>query len=181
MVISDRQIQDALPRIEAGLKKYCWIQVRAMETDIRKDRKFQTAFNGFYRVRRGEEWCAAFYALMEKSKLRPIIFDEALAVIREQTGRLEASFASKLVATIDTTKPIIDQFVLRNFGLKLPPAYRKEREYIVRQIYKDLCLKYEEILDSEAGRRILREFVRYYPWAEISDIKKIDFVLWQTR
>ena len=55
----------ALPRIAPGLAKYQRIQARLYETDLRVDRDFQRAFNGFYRVRRGADWQQVFYALLE--------------------------------------------------------------------------------------------------------------------
>ena len=57
---------------------------------------------------------------MQVSKAQCINFPEALRALRERTGRLEASFASKLVATLDPNKPVIDKFVLSNFNLRLP-------------------------------------------------------------
>jgi hypothetical protein len=42
--------------------------------------------------------------------------------LHRTTGRCEASFASKLSATIGPTMPVIDSVVLRNLNLRLPPS-----------------------------------------------------------
>lgn len=67
--------------------------------DVRADGEFQRMFNGFYRVRWNEGWRRVYFDMMERSKPRGIAFGAALRALRDRTGRLEASFASKLVAT----------------------------------------------------------------------------------
>jgi hypothetical protein len=65
---------------------------------------------------------------MESAKVTGIEFPEALREISRRTGRIEASFSSKLVATLSPTKPVIDRFVLENFELKLPRWGLHDRE-----------------------------------------------------
>lgn len=63
---------------------------------------------------RHEAWCRPYFRLLEDAKAAPISFADALRSIRERTGRLEASFASKLVHTVDPTLPVLDRFVRRD-------------------------------------------------------------------
>jgi hypothetical protein len=65
-VPSELNIQSALGRLPDGVKSYQWLQANVMKCNVSTDRDFQRRFDAFYRVRRGSEWRAAFFALMEK-------------------------------------------------------------------------------------------------------------------
>lgn len=66
-------------------------------------------------------------------------------------GTLEVSFSSKLVHTLDPEQPIWDRNVTdRHFGYKIPTYGTKDRE------------------KNEA-----------FPKTGFTDLKKVDFVLWQ--
>src|SRR5579863_9467755 len=114
------EIQKALERLADGLGRYQWLQAEVLKCNATTDREFQRRFTAFYRVRRNSEWRREFFALMEMAKSGGIEFSEALRAIHRSTGRIEASFASKMVATLDPSKPVIDKFVLRCFKLRLP-------------------------------------------------------------
>jgi hypothetical protein len=77
-----------------------------------------------------------------------IEFPQARNEINRRTGRLEASFASKLVATLNPSAPVIDRFVLQNFGLKLPSWSSRDREFRTVDIYRALCIAYESLLNT---------------------------------
>lgn len=97
------------------------------------------------------------------------------------TGRIEASFASKLVATLDPSKPVIDKFVLGNFELRLPTRTVANREERTIELYQQLCLKYCGFMKGPVGTMIRKMFDEKYPNANITHLKKIDLVLWQIR
>jgi hypothetical protein len=175
------EIQKALERLAVGLGRYQWLQAKILKCDVTTDSEFQRSFNAFYRVRRNAEWRGAFFALMEKSKSGGINFSEALRSLRSSTGRIEASFASKLVATLDPSKPVIDKFVLHSFQLRLPNWGSADREENTIELYGQLCLKYDDLMMSPDGVKIRNMFDERYPNAKIMDIKKIDLVLWQIR
>ena len=87
----------------------------------KKDESFQTKFNDFYRVRRNQEFRKIFYEIFENSRYNQNInFEIVLTLIKNKTNRIEASFASKLIVTINPNLPVLDKFVLRNVNLKLP-------------------------------------------------------------
>jgi hypothetical protein len=175
------EIQKALERLADGLGRYQWLQARVLKCNVTTDREFQRRFTAFYRVRRNSEWRREFFALMENSKSGGTNFSEALQAIQCSTGRIEASFASKLVATLDPSKPVIDKFVLRCFKLRLPNWGFADREENTIDLYGQLCLKYDGFMASPDGVKIRNMFDERYPNAKIMDIKKIDLVLWQIR
>ena len=175
------EIQKALERLAVGLGRYQWLQAKVLKCDVTTDLEFHRRFNAFYRVRRNSEWRGTFFALMEKSKSGGTNFSEALRAIHSSTGQIEASLASKLVATLDPSKPVIDKFVLHSFKLRLPNWGSAEREKNTIELYGELCLKYGSLMTSPDGVKIRNMFDERYPNAKIMDIKKIDLVLWQIR
>src|SRR3989344_3336684 len=136
--LTKKQIRDALPKIKNGLDRYIWIQNEVMNRNTCKDLEFQRNFNYFYKItpHRGEDWRKEFYCLLQKSKKDGITFESALAKLFKKTERVEASFASKLVATIIPKMPIIDKHVLENLKLRLPYSYKKDREVEISKIYQ---------------------------------------------
>lgn len=179
--LTDEQIDAALTKVPPGLAKYQWIQHRVWSCDVRHDTTFQRKFKGFYRVRRGDAWCGHYFALLEEAKARSVPFERALHTLHETSGRLEASFASKLVATIDPSLPVVDRFVLENMGLRLPYQYAKDREARTVRLYEALRGRYDELARSATGRRIVERYDHAFPEAGVSTLKKIDLVLWQHR
>jgi hypothetical protein len=76
---------------------------------------FQRRFNGFYGVRRNAAWRSQFYALFQAAKDwgddPATVFRQALEALHARTGRVEASFVSKLVATLHPSAPVIDKLI----------------------------------------------------------------------
>jgi hypothetical protein len=179
--LTQEQIHTALGRLGNGPERYACLQERFQRCNVATDREFQTIFNGFYRVRRNLSWRSDYYELMESSKESGIEFPQALREIARRTNRIEASFASKLVATIDPSKPVIDKFVLENFGLRLPRRGVSDREARTIDVYKALCQTYEDYLRGPTGTLILKLFDRRFPDLNLTDLKKTDLVLWQVR
>lgn len=181
IAMTEERVEAALARVEPGLRKYCWIQERFGGSDVSRDALFQTRFNDFYRVRRDDAWRRDFYGLMERAKMRPMDFGSVLRELLVRTGRLEASFASKLVATLNPDRPVVDRYVLLNFGLHLPYYYAKDREAKTLDVYETLCRRYEGLLASATGVIMCRKFSDRFPWARICDLKKVDLIVWQSR
>lgn len=179
--LTKEQIDCALLRVEEGLNKYVALQKDLKLLDVSKDRSFQKRFNHFYKMRRNSEWQTQYYELLEKHKNGNLTFTEVLNAIHENTGRYEASFASKLMATIDPEQPVIDKFVLKNAGLKLPYPKAKNRESRMVAIHAELLTKLEEFLEIENGKYLVKQFIAKFPSAKITQIKMVDLVLWQTR
>ena|ERR1700687_1246547 len=175
------EIQIALTRLKTALDRYIWLQHRVRLCDVSTNEEFQRCFGGFYRVRRDSHWRSLYFGLLESSKVNGIDFPEALKEISSRTGRLEASFASKLVATLDSSKPVIDKFVLKHFELRLPRWGLSDREVKTIDLYDDLCDKYIAFIQSSTGKMIRELFDSRYPRSEVSELKKIDLVLWQIR
>lgn len=165
------------------LKTYDYIRKDVHETDVSKDEKYQKRFNGFYRMgRRKPEWYDFYFNLLEKEKHEKISFEVVLKKIENHTGRVEASFASKLVATIDPEKPVWDTFVLQNLNLGRPPS-SQPREARIQQcitVYNEICKRVKYLADSPEGARWIKQFDKALPkFKHFTATKKIDLLLWQ--
>lgn len=174
-------IDSALPKVEVGLNKYLAIQHSYKNIVVSEDRVFQRKFNHFYRVRRGVEWQEPFYRLLEDAKNKDYSFSEVLDILSDSTGRLEASFSSKLLATANPNKVVLDSIVLKNLGLKLPYASSNNRKTLVVGVFNELDERLNKLLNTDSGRYLVDSFNAMYPQANITDIKKLDLVLWQMR
>lgn len=179
--LTESDIEAALPRVAVGLSKYLWLQAQRDASDVRSNSEYRKRFNGFYRVRRGLDWQEHFFGLLEAKKGQTVPFTEVLEELHRTTGRYEASFASKLLATIDPNMPVIDSVVLRNLNLRLPPSASKQRVARIGDIHSRLVISFNEFLRLELGRHLVQHFRSAYPDANITEIKMLDLVLWQTR
>ncbi len=174
-------IEAALDRLETGVERYSWLQQAFPKCDVARNETFQTKYNAFYKVRRNAAWRREYFALMQAAKESGIDFPGALAAIKRRTGSVEASFASKLVATLRPATPVIDKFVLQNFGLALPGWASTQRDLRVIAVYRSVCVSFDRLLNSPTGELVVRLFDRRFPGREITPLKKLDLVLWQTR
>jgi len=182
--ISKHEIDATLPKIKEGLGKYLWLQNQVGNDEaFYKSPEFRRKFNYFYRVRRGEKWQQEFYALMNVALEKKLTFDAVLNQLHKATSRMEASFASKLYATINPSAPVIDSIVLRNVGLRLPYVGAHDRADRICQIHVTLGALFDAYLQTKDGVYLVDMFDREYSEARvrITDQKKLDLVLWQLR
>lgn len=177
------EVQVAISKATKGIGQYLDLQQRFGQVDVSADREFQRKYNAFYRVqRRQPSWYGSYYELMQELKSSKPTFADVLDRIHEATGRYEPSFASKLVATIDPTRPIWDVYVLANTNHVAPSYANKNKLSLAKAAYESIIHWYEDFLGSEMGQLCIREFNNTIPHhANITDLKKVDFILWQTR
>ncbi|MCH6269363.1 hypothetical protein [Neobacillus citreus] len=160
MLIKDEtKIIEALTKAAPGIEKYQKIMDLVHQVDVSRDQEFQKIFNGFYRVRqRTPLFYETFFSFMERNKENPPSFEDTITYIYEQQDRFEASFSSKLVATLNPSMPIWDSVVLKNFGFKQPAYYKKNRMKEAIGIYTELINKYDTILKHDEGQMIIKLF-----------------------
>jgi hypothetical protein len=177
------EIDRALRALSKGREDYVWLQTEFRRRDVASDREFQKRFNGFYRVRRNAEWQRAFYDILEGGKSKRPSLAQVLRSLHRVAGRVEASFASKLMATLDPAQPVIDSIVLGNLGLRLPPRTETVAQRIdhVVALHARLADSFSGFLKSDTGRFLVKRFGEAYPTDLLTEVKMIDLVLWQTR
>lgn len=165
-----------------GLDKYANIMETARNKDVSLDTTFQHAFNAFYRVRRNAEWRECYYKLFERAKKEHYSFADVIGCLYVETGNVEASFSSKMIATIDDSKPIWDRYVIQNLGLELKGKTPREKVTNAAEIYcriEDWYMKYLLTDEAKENIAIFDQMLPAYTW--MSDVKKIDCLLWDKR
>ena len=102
------------------------------------------------------------------------------------TGRVEKSFASKMLHSLKNDEPIIDSVVIKKltadpdtkkyFTSKLKLSYTQAEAI---QLYNELKACYNCLIPIAGKMRFFYEFDMIFPKAaNISKVKKIDFYLW---
>jgi len=165
-----------------GLEKYAYIMKNFQSINISKDECFQKTYNSFYKVRRDADWRKIYYNLFENLKTKQISFEDVITYLYKKTGNVEASFSSKMLATIFPEKPIWDHHVLKNLGFCIKTGDCRERLRESVSIYTGIEDWYKDYLDTNNALKSIRCFDNYLPaYSWISNTKKIDFLLWEKR
>ena len=176
-------IVGAIKKAERGIQQYLEIMNLFPNTNVYINRDFQRKYNRFYRVRqRKKEFYDIYYRLMEDLKGKNLVlFSGVLNYLHERLGRYEPSFSSKLVATHKPNMPIWDSSVLKNTGFKSPPYNANDRLKKIVKVYDGIVGWHKNYLKTDEGKMIIETFDQIIKESSITDLKKIDFVLWQTR
>lgn len=166
-----------------GLEGYASIQRTVRETDVSFDADFRRLYNRFYRMRRNAAWQSSYYAIMEREKADPsTAFGDVLREMHELTGNAEASFASKMIATLHPDKPIWDSLVLARLGLRLKGTTVQAKLENAVEVHGEIVSWYENYLAMEDAEKNIRLFDELLPdCAWLTPVKKVGFLLWSER
>jgi hypothetical protein len=149
--------------------------------DISKNGDFQREFKGYYKVRRGSEFCDIYFDYMEKRKSSVLTFKDVLKYLFRLTARIEPSFSSKLLATINPDMPVWDSHVLSRLAI-VRPQYRKndKQKQLIETIETYLIIEnwYRNYLKTQNANDVIGSFDEIIPNTSITNVKKIDLVLW---
>lgn len=176
--------QESLQETITGIEKYIALMTNFHQTNVAKDRSFQTLFDDFYQVRRNEDWRKVFFSYLEKCKNDTIDLPIVLRYlyINAPKNRVELSFSSKLLHTVDPSYPIYDKKVSNYLKMKSPYDYykwpaEKKLEYQI-QTYQKICDWYKT---SDEPIGLTERFDKLFPqYADkIGWIKKADFIIWR--
>lgn len=167
----------------SDMDRYQTLMAHVWRCDVRADATFQRIFNGLYMVRRGASWRRAFYEVFEEEKSRrDRSFLRVLTALHDATGRIEASFASKLHATIDPTMPVYDSWVRFNLSLRARSGPAQLRVPALCADYERITSSYAWIIRQPSYLRARAIFDDALPdLRDLGDVKKIDLLLWQSR
>ena len=170
--------------IEKGLPKYRNIMDMFKRLDVGKDAGFIRTYSGFYRIRRNDNWRKPYFEFMERSKNEEVSFSDVINFVYQKTGRVEASFSSKLLATLYPDFPIWDQYVLKNLNLRLKSYYSNKQNQVNDSIrlYTRIVKWYQDFVNSDEGKQLISTFDSTFPkYSWLTPTKKVDFMLWSKR
>ena len=183
--------EKTVKRIAAGLQQYQAIMRLKQNIDEKSLEEFQKKVNGFYKIiRRSHVWYDNYYSLFvsllqDKTKAETITFEKIVRELFSRTGRIESSFSSKMLATINPNMPILDKYSLAAMEIKVPSKWRKSKIQLLDDAIStyDCVIKWYDNLEKETSlyKAVVDKFDEHFPNSGITDVKKIDFVLWQMR
>lgn len=182
LTIDAKKILEERLASSMGLDKYKRIMRKFNQVNVSQDKDFQREFNGFYIVRRNAEWRQIYYDLFEALKTEGSTFSTIVTFLYEKTGSIEASFSSKMLATMYPEKPIWDRYVVQNLNLKLTGKTKQERLNNAIELYSYIEKWYQDFLSTENAKACIALFDTTLPkYSWLSDVKKVDFFLWSIR
>lgn len=171
------------------LDRYKYIMDNVNKVDVSKDEDFQRVFNEFYVLNgtgASSDWKAAYYAYFQEVKnnpdkqtletiIRHFYEDENVPPYNAAVNkRIELSFSSKMLATIQPDKPIWDSHVSRFLDIRDPKDIAE-----AIQKYADLEDWYKSFLNTPDADNWVAAFDSAFPeYTWISKTKKIDFIIW---
>jgi hypothetical protein len=169
------------------LERYKALLDDLSKKNVASDLGYQRIFNGFYKMqRRSKDWYRYYFSLLEGKKAdTSITFKDVIGQIHSDKGRIEPSFSSKLVATIRPEKPVYDKYVRENLSLKVPGAHMSAQDKVEGFItmYASLEEKIAGLVKNPVFTKTLRPAFdkKLRTYAHFTDVKKLDFLLWQHR
>ena len=181
-------IEDSL-EMAFGLRSYIDILSVIQQDNFVATPEFRKAFNVFYRVRqKSAAWYDKYYELMEEQRSANRSFREVLFCLEKISGTIDVSFASKMLAAVDPLLPIWDKYVLQNLGhlkrwKKMDGKDKMVRIDEAEKIYEDINSWYRIFVCSEDGKACIATFDSAVPHykEKLTEVKKIDFLLWSKR
>ena len=158
-------------------------------TDVSTDMEYQKNYNSYYRVRRDRNWLKAYYDFMESHKNdQDISFEKILREISSvphnaKNGTIksiEASFASKMLATINPNYPIWDSQVIRALDISIDPTLIWEDKIMAYvEDYTKLTREIDDFIKTTEGQMCIKQFDATFPnLTYLNSFKKIDYYLW---
>ena len=181
-------METLLARAPCPVATYRSICAGIVGVDLREDlaEPLRRQFNGYYGVRRNVVWRERFYDRFETAKSSKksgrALFAEVIEGIHDDTGRVEASFASKLVATLRPDVPIIDSVVRKWLSTQgTTPPFKGGAEGVTAY-YAWLCDVMQDLSQSPEAQDWGVVFEVAFPTAEgqvaIPAMKQLDFLIW---
>ncbi len=167
---------------------YRTIALEISSADLRGDaaEPARRRFNAYYGVRRNAVWRERFYSRFEDAKASTLsatdLFEDVVAGLAEDTGRIEASFASKLVSTLRPDSPIIDSVVRGWLAGSLASPTFKGGVAAAVSYYQWLEQVMGELATTPEALEWSKIFEHAFPTrngdSAISAMKRLDFLIW---
>lgn len=162
------------------LEKYCWLEENLYKCDLSTDTEYQRRFAHYYRMRFvSKEYRRAFFNLFEQIKNdQSTSFEEIARELYLIDEKHEFSFITKMLHTIDTSRPIYDSQVnaalkLRTYQLDFEKRLKKDKEILDR-----ISDQYRVLMSSPEVIELETEIDSKISPKTISSEKKLDFILW---
>lgn len=184
------EIKKALNKKKSGIETYIYLMKNLHKCDVSKCEIYQKKFRNFYRMNRlskkyKDKFYKEYFKYLEENKLSlrnlnemeiRMKFHEILELLLGISNRVEASFSSKLLATINCNLPVWDSKVRNQLDIK--DKKRTIDETIDEYFEMYDRLKNEYLVTDEYIKIFDEVFPNESFDYEISSMKKVDLILW---
>lgn len=180
-------IEDVLSRISTSkLQAYNFTQNHLRALDVSTDQGYRKKYNGFYRVRfPNSKAYGVYFSLLEQNKNNKYVaLESILEQLYEATGRIETSFGSKLLATVNPNVAPLDSVVLGHLNLHLPynrnlPAKIRMQQCV--NIHIRLMTEMDNLIGKPQFEELKTRFNSRFKGYNYTNVKILDLLLWRHR
>ena len=163
------------------LSTYYWLQDNLHRRNVSDDAEYKRKFAGYYRMRFvSNQYRDHFFSLFETIKNdAELSFADVAKQLSQVDGQHEFSFISKMLHTIDPSRPIYDSQV--DQALQIHRIYEPNMELKIQQeeeILKQISFVYQCLEASAEMAEPLAAFDQILPDRSMSTAKTLDFLLW---
>lgn len=172
---------------------YAQIMNKVQTVNVSVDQNFKDTFCQYYGLNGFTDLSFQndFFDYMEKIKRNDPLpsYRDVMEQLWKQTGRVDYSFSSKLLHTLNPDSPILDRHVLRLLGFERKDSGKPQsRINYYSDVYETVEAEYDQIanaLKNGRTRKIcnaLRALDSKYPqWSGLSTARRIDCLLFRLR
>lgn len=154
----------------------------AKSGDTRQSPEFQTAFKAYYDLRyMTDANSRAFFDLFEAVRRDPNpSFERTLETFYHQTGRVEPSFISKMLATLDPNKHVYDSQLRRALNLDDVTGTPEDKLRASCEVYAIIGKAIDEFSKSDFFETVEATFDKKFgDFSKFTPTKKVDLMLWR--
>ena len=167
--------------IADALRNYKYVTGALFHQEISADYTFQKAYCELYNLGDDypEEFKTKFFRLLENMKKKSdISFRDAFEELLSFGGKNEMAVSSILVHTINPRFAIWDDKAAVNFFDMETPAADASVERCCK-LYEDFSDNFYAYANSMEGAQLVKAFDERFPSADVPDVIKVAFLLWQ--
>lgn len=179
LVIHSNSIAKLLKRRD--VEKLLEINAARRAPEMVTTKKYQSKFKGYYRIRRGDQFCKPYFKLLRhhlERKTKPAL-KAILFALHKKTNEWHLSFSSKLLATLDDSEPIYDRNVATM--LCVPHGALKANRWAeqVEERMDLLKCRLKNIVSSSTWGQHEAAFNKAFPEAShLNSLRKADLMIW---
>ena len=171
-------------KIVSSIPDYLYLQKKKFD-----DIEYEKKFTSFYKLNLGKNNNAfkkKYFALLkESSKKNTVHFENVIQRLSKINSKSQLSFSSKLVATIDNKKCVIDSRILHQLSISryyIKDTTKRQKRDI--EIYNAVNKFFNAFAKQKEGKELLKIFndktKKIKGATKVSAVKKLDFIFWQT-
>lgn len=177
-------------QVDNGLGKYIDTINNLNKVDVSSNAAYQDNYRSYYGMNRTttKDFQKQYFKYLENNKNnKNLTYRQVLADLYTTTGRVDYSFASKLLHTINQGNPILDQHVMRLLGfyLKTTRTVQDRIDYYVN-VHETVKGEYAKIANGTYNGRDIYNAIKSFnkqfdQYANINLTKKIDCIIFRMK